>query len=72
MAAVTPLITFSAEAQDSDSPITLAGDWLPDDPHQIDYTKLPRVVAEHAILSGVRDEAVTRVHQHAYLAHRSS
>ncbi|MCB1061929.1 MAG: exo-alpha-sialidase [Verrucomicrobiae bacterium] len=63
------LIPFAAGAQDFDSPIALAGDWLPDDPHQIDYTKLPRVVAEHAILSDVRDRAGTWVHQHAYLAH---
>ena len=47
----------------------LAGAWLPDDPHQIDYAKLPRVPAEHAIISDVRDRAGTRVHQHAYLAH---
>ena len=63
------LIPLAAPAQDTDSPVALAGDWLPDDPHQIDYTKLPRVPAEHAILSDVRDEGGTRVHQHAYLAH---
>lgn len=47
----------------------LAGSWLPKDPHQIDYDKLPRVPAEHAMISDVRDRAGTRVHQHAYLAH---
>jgi hypothetical protein len=67
--AAVALIPFVAGAQDSDSPIALAGDWLPDDPHQIDYTILPRVPAGHAILSDVRDQAGTRVHQHAYLAH---
>lgn len=67
--AAVALIPFGVGAQDSDSPIALAGDWLPDDPHQIDYTILPRVPAEHAILSDVRDQAGTRVHQHAYLAH---
>lgn len=46
----------------------LAGDWVPLDPHQIDYEKLPRVTAEHAVISDVRDQAGTRVHQHAYLA----
>ena len=63
------LIPFAAGAQDLDSPIALAGVWLPDDPHQIDYSKLPRVAGEHTILSDVRDQAGTRVHQHAYLAH---
>ena len=47
----------------------LAGDWVPQDPHQIDYDKLPQVTAEHVIISDVRDRAGTRVHQHAYLAH---
>ena len=68
-ATTAALIPFSAGAQDLDSPVALEGDWLPDDPHQIDYLKLPRVAAEHAIISDVRDEAGTRVHQHAYLAH---
>jgi len=52
-----------------ESPIMLAGDWVPENPHQIDYEKLPRVTAKHAIISDVRDHAGTRVHQHAYLAH---
>ncbi|MEQ9406556.1 MAG: sialidase family protein [Fuerstiella sp.] len=52
-----------------DNALMLAGSWLPEDPHQIDYKKLPRVPAEHAIISDVRDQAGTRVHQHAYLAH---
>jgi hypothetical protein len=49
--------------------LMLAGDWVPEDPYQIDYEKLPRVKAEHTIISDVRDHAGTRVHQHAYLAH---
>lgn len=49
--------------------VMLAGDWLPNDPHQIDYKKLPRVPVEHAMISDVRDFGGTRVHQHAYLAH---
>ncbi len=52
-----------------DNTIMLSGDWLPDDPHQIDYEKLPRVAAQHAIISDVRDQAGTHVHQHAYLAY---
>lgn len=55
--------------QNEASTLMLAGDWLPEDPHQIDYEKLPRVPAEHVIISDVRDQAGTRVHQHAYLAH---
>jgi hypothetical protein len=59
----------ASSTQNADSPLMLAGDWVPEDPHQIDYEKLPRVKAEHTIISDVRDHAGTRVHQHAYLAH---
>jgi len=55
--------------QNADNPFMLTGFWLPDDPHQIDYEKLPRVAAKHVVISDVRDHAGTRVHQHAYLAH---
>tara|TARA_R110002096_G_scaffold114770_13_gene248872 strand:+ start:1998 stop:3638 length:1641 start_codon:yes stop_codon:yes gene_type:complete len=73
VAIAAALIVVSVNAEDgnmdSESSIMLSGDWLPDDPHQIDSSKLPRVPAEHAIISDVRDQAGTRVHQHAYLAH---
>jgi len=58
-----------AARQDASDGFMLSGDWVPNDPHQIDYEKLPRVSAEHAVISDVRDHAGTRVHQHAYLAH---
>ena len=75
--AAAALVTISAQAEDHKpnlqthcaSPVMLAGDWVPEDPHQIDYDKLPRVKAEHAVISDVRDYAGSRVHQHAYLAH---
>ena len=42
---------------------------LPADPGKIDFETLPRLEAEHAVLSDVRDQAGGWVHQHAYLAH---
>ena len=63
---------FHAAGADEPPPndsLMLAGDWLPEDPHQIDYEKLPRVAARHVVISDVREHAGTRVHQHAYLAH---
>ena len=77
VAVAVALSSVSAQAEDqkpnrethAESPIMLAGDWVPEDSHQIDYEKLPRVKAEHAIIGDVRDHAGTRVHQHAYLAH---
>lgn len=73
LAFILSVTTLIAEERSTspalDRAVMLAGDWLPDDPHQIDYEKLPRVTAEHAIISDVRDRAGTLVHQHAYLAH---
>lgn len=45
----------------------LAGDWMPTDPHQIDYAKLPRVPGEHVVVNSVKVE--NGVNQHNYLAH---
>jgi hypothetical protein len=45
----------------------LAGDWMPADPHQIDYDKLPRVPGEHVVVNSVK--AQKGVNQHNYLAH---
>ena len=73
---ITLLLAWPAALHAADGPrqkpdnvLMLAGDWLPEDPHQIDYEKLPRVTARRAFISDVRDGAGTRVHQHAYLAH---
>ena len=55
--------------QNADNPFMLTGNWLPEDPYQIDYEKLPRIPAKHVVISDVREHAGTRVHQHAYLAH---
>ena len=49
------------------SPLMLAGDWLPDDTHKIDYNKLPRVPGEHNLVSDVRKER--GVNQHNYIIH---
>jgi len=66
-----PLLLHADDApkQKRNNAVMLAGEWLPGDPHQIDHEKLPRVTAKHAVISDVRDQGGTRVHQHAYLAH---
>jgi len=51
------------------SAMMLSGDWVPTDPHAIDFDALPRVPSEHAVVSDVRDAAGTRVNQHNYLVH---
>jgi hypothetical protein len=49
------------------SPRMLAGDWVPDDTHQIGFAELPRVQSEHVVINDVRD--VDGVNQHNYLVH---
>src|SRR5688572_25413336 len=51
------------------SPLMLAGDWVPDDPHEIDFSALPRVPSEHAIVNDVHAE--NGVNQHNYLVHHN-
>lgn len=63
LGSLVPAATFAA---DPASPAMLAGNWVPDDPHQIDYRKLPKVPAEHVVVSDVREEK--GVNQHNYLA----
>ena len=63
-----PLLLHAADApqQKPNNALMLAGDWLPEDPHQIDHAKLPRVPSEHFVISDVR--AAKGVNQHNYLA----
>lgn len=48
------------------SELMLAGDWLPDHPHKIDFANLPKVKGTHVVVSDVRAEK--GVNQHNYLA----
>ena len=72
------LLVPSATAQDEDgrlplphpvknvtSPLMLAGEWVPDDPHQIDFASLPKVPGTHTVVNDVRAEK--GVNQHNYL-----
>jgi hypothetical protein len=49
------------------SKVMLAGEWLPEDHHRIDFDRLPRLAVEHAVVSDVR--AAKGVNQHNYLIH---
>lgn len=57
------------QATDVNASLMLRGDWVPDDPHQIDFESLPVVPSEHAIISDVRDLDGHRVNQHNYLVY---
>jgi hypothetical protein len=49
------------------SPLMLAGDWVPAATHDINFAKLPRVPSQHVIVSDVRK--TDGVNQHNYLIH---
>jgi hypothetical protein len=79
----TVLVAYSLTASAADpsaalTPIMLAGPWLPEDPHQLDFQALPKVPSEHAMVSDVRAEETIPgalkkkpggVNQHNYLVH---
>jgi hypothetical protein len=54
-------------ANHPESPLMLAGDWVPDDPRAIDFQALPRIESTHAVVSDV--SRAKGVNQHNYLVH---
>lgn len=56
-------------SENPQSPLMLAGKWVPSDPRTIDFAALPRVPSEHVVVSDV--QAVNGVNQHNYLAHHA-
>jgi hypothetical protein len=61
------LTTRPHPLNDPQSPVMLVGDWMPADPREIDFARLPRVPSSHAVVSDVR--AAKGVNQHNYLVH---
>lgn len=56
-------------AKNPASRLMLAGDWVPADPQTIAFEKLPRVPAQHIVVSDV--SAQKGVNQHNYLVHHA-
>ncbi|HQW29247.1 MAG TPA: exo-alpha-sialidase, partial [Verrucomicrobiales bacterium] len=52
-----------------ESPLMLAGVWVPEDPQSIAFENLPRVASRHAVISDVR--VTNGVNQHNYLTHHN-
>ncbi|MCB9264279.1 MAG: exo-alpha-sialidase [Lewinellaceae bacterium] len=52
-------------AKNPTSKVMLKAEWVPEDPHQINFDSLPKVPSEHVIISDVRDR--NGVNQHNYL-----
>ena len=80
---LSPLLAWQAAdvpARDSASPIMLAGPWLPENSHQLDFSELPKVPHAHVVISDVRAQAsdpnrpnkqAGGMNQHNYLAHHA-
>lgn len=52
-----------------ESPLMLAGDWVPPDPGEIEFDKLKKLSVQHAVIHDVRDLGGKWVNQHGYLAY---
>jgi len=49
------------------SPLMLAGEWVPDDPRRIDFSRLPQIPSQHRIINDALPD--DGVNQHNYLVH---
>jgi hypothetical protein len=65
-------------AAPDDSPVMLAGEWVPPDTHRIDFANLPRVPSRHSVVVDVRADKTPRstldlknggMSQHNYVTH---
>lgn len=65
--AAAPAMPHPVEAPTS--PLMLAGDWVPSNPREIDFDRLPRIPSQHAVVSDVLGAGGHRVNQHNYLVH---
>jgi hypothetical protein len=52
-----------------ESTIMLAGTWVPENTHEIEFSNLPSISSDHSIVSDVRYAWGTKTHQHNYLVH---
>ena len=52
-------------AKNPESSLMLKGPWVPDDPHKIDFDRLPKIKSQHSVVSDVRES--NGVNQHNYL-----
>lgn len=71
-------LAYPHPVKNPESPLALAGEWVPEDSHRIDFDNLPRLPSKHAVISDVRADKNPRstldhksggVNQHNYLTH---
>lgn len=68
-AALSQASNYPHPVKNPKAPLMLAGDWMPEDSHDLDFFALPRVPSEHAIVNDVRYAWGRKVNQHNYLAY---
>ena len=66
---IAQTIDYPDPVNNPKSPLMLTGEWVPSDPHDIDFFSLPVVPSEHAIVDDVRYAWGRKTQQHNYLAH---
>jgi len=73
---ISSILVGSPQPQDNEYPhpktnpkssVMLVGNWVPENPHQIDFSALPKIPSEHVVISDVR--AAKGVNQHNYLTY---
>ncbi|MSU48290.1 MAG: hypothetical protein EXS37_04220 [Opitutus sp.] len=76
LACLLMTLTFAAsepasrsDAKKNPASVMLAGDWMPANPHDIDFDALPRIPSQHAVVSDVLAAGGHRVNQHNYLVY---
>ncbi len=59
--------TLPHPEKNPESGLMLAGDWVPENTHEIDFFSLPVIPSEHTIVNDVRYAVGRKVNQHNYL-----
>jgi len=66
---IAQLTDYPDPIKNPESQIMLRGEWVPEDPHDIDFSALPRIHSIHSVISDVRYAWGRKVNQHNYLVY---
>jgi hypothetical protein len=61
--------TYPHPVTNPESPLMLAGEWVPENTHDINFFNLPKIQSEHSVVSDVRYGWGTKTNQHNYLVY---
>ncbi len=66
---VAQTLSYPDPVTNPESTIMLAGEWMPENSHDINFSNLPRISSQHSVISDVRYAWGTKTNQHNYLAY---